>query len=60
MIKKGVGITGHPFLKNLGGSKVKPKTCVECRQIKSQWWNEHLCTECFRKLLTEKIDREDK
>jgi ribosomal protein L34E len=35
------------------------KKCVECKKRFATHWGAHLCEECFRELLKEKVEKED-
>jgi GTP cyclohydrolase FolE2 len=39
--------------------KLSLKTCIECKAREARYWGSHFCEDCFRELLTEKLD-EDK
>lgn len=46
-------------MKLLGGAdEVKPKHCVECKEMKAHYWNENLCMDCYKKLLREKVEND--
>jgi hypothetical protein len=35
------------------------KLCLECKERIATHWNNSFCEECFRKLLKEKVNKED-
>jgi hypothetical protein len=47
------------YLKNKGDDEMKePKTCVECKEKPATHWTKSFCEDCFRKLLSEKLENE--
>lgn len=32
------------------------KDCIECKVNPANHWGEHLCEDCFKKILNEKLD----
>jgi hypothetical protein len=35
------------------------KKCLECKDQPAMYWNKSFCEDCFRKLLKEKVEKED-
>lgn len=36
------------------------KVCIECNAKPARYWGSSFCEDCFRKLLKEKLEEEDK
>jgi hypothetical protein len=47
------------FKKSKGDKSLKqPKLCVECKDRPAIHWTKSFCEDCFRKLLSEKLENE--
>lgn len=36
------------------------KYCIECKERQARYWSSNFCEECFRKLLREKLNEDEK